>query len=324
MVLSRNSPSQAVADYREYYHARDVLMAEVGRRPSLIGTPGAAERILPRAEYERSEVWNDFLHPYGVRDIYYLLVGGHGAPVAMVNLMVPRIDADEAQLACYALAVLKPHLERAYAMHRQLQVAQLQSDLGFAALDRLAIGAVLLDAHGRVLILNETAETILKAKDGLAIERQTLTAAGPARDCLFEAVGRAFETSGALVVVPRPSGRRPFALSILPAGSAGGFFGLHAAAVFISDPERRNSSAAEAVRASYGLTPAESALCRKLSAGLSLQEIAERGAISITTVRSHLKSVFAKTGVQRQGELLQLLATPIVAPHPDNEESPTS
>ena len=43
--------------------------------------------------------------------------------------------------------------------------------------------------------------------------------------------------------------------------------------------------------------------------GCSLEEIAVLRKVSIGTIRSQMKSLFGKTGVNRQGELIRLLMT---------------
>ena len=48
-------------------------------------------------------------------------------------------------------------------------------------------------------------------------------------------------------------------------------------------------------------------LLQLLSMGMSLEEAAGSRDISMNTARSHIKSMFAKTGVSRQGELVRIM-----------------
>ena len=69
----------------------------------------------------------------------------------------------------------------------------------------------------------------------------------------------------------------------------------------------------------YGLTPAECRVALLLSDGRAPQEIAKMVGVTQNTVRSQIKSIFSKTGVRRQGELIQLLlrhSEPAVQPQP--------
>lgn len=59
-----------------------------------------------------------------------------------------------------------------------------------------------------------------------------------------------------------------------------------------------------AVQASFGLTAAEVELTMQLAHGLTLKEAAQDLGISINTARNHLQSVFAKSGINRQSDLV--------------------
>jgi DNA-binding CsgD family transcriptional regulator len=69
----------------------------------------------------------------------------------------------------------------------------------------------------------------------------------------------------------------------------------------------------------HGITRAEARLASMLADGISLEEVAEALLVSIQTVRSQLKSVFAKTGVTRQAELVALLLTDMLTDQADGQ-----
>ena len=57
----------------------------------------------------------------------------------------------------------------------------------------------------------------------------------------------------------------------------------------------------------FDLTPMEAQVAHLLAEGLRRSQIADRLTISGTTVAFHLRNIFAKTGVQRQAELVALI-----------------
>lgn len=59
----------------------------------------------------------------------------------------------------------------------------------------------------------------------------------------------------------------------------------------------------------YGLTKSEAQVALLVMRGEGLSPIAEKLSVSLTTVRTHLRHVFEKTGIHRQAELVRLLAT---------------
>ena len=71
--------------------------------------------------------------------------------------------------------------------------------------------------------------------------------------------------------------------------------------------ERAGMPAVARLRAQFGLTKAEARLALSLAAGASLPSIAQAFDVKLTTVRSQLQQVFAKTGTSRQAELVAVL-----------------
>lgn len=57
----------------------------------------------------------------------------------------------------------------------------------------------------------------------------------------------------------------------------------------------------------FGLTPAEAAFAVEIAKGDGKPAAAERRGISFATARTHLSSIFEKTGTHRQAELIRLL-----------------
>jgi DNA-binding CsgD family transcriptional regulator len=80
-------------------------------------------------------------------------------------------------------------------------------------------------------------------------------------------------------------------------------------AVFLSDPNLQQPISIESLVSVYGLTPSEAQVAISLANGHSIDQIANQSHHSAHTIRSQLKSVFRKTGVSRQSELIKLLLT---------------
>jgi len=80
-----------------------------------------------------------------------------------------------------------------------------------------------------------------------------------------------------------------------------------AAVVFINDLARSQQSNHAHLNTHYGLTPAESRVASLLADGHAPRTIAAMIGVSDNTVRSQIKTIFSKTGVCRQAELVRLL-----------------
>jgi DNA-binding CsgD family transcriptional regulator len=78
-------------------------------------------------------------------------------------------------------------------------------------------------------------------------------------------------------------------------------------AIFIGDQEQRRVAPDAVLAELFGFTPAESSLALLLSNGLTLDEASDELGVTRNTAKSHLSSVFSKTGLTRQTKLVQLI-----------------
>jgi DNA-binding CsgD family transcriptional regulator len=77
--------------------------------------------------------------------------------------------------------------------------------------------------------------------------------------------------------------------------------------VFIN-PAVEDERSAQTVAATFGLTRAETRVLSRVLAGMTVVEAAADLSVAMTTARTHLDNIFAKTGASRQSELLRLAA----------------
>jgi DNA-binding CsgD family transcriptional regulator len=105
-----------------------------------------------------------------------------------------------------------------------------------------------------------------------------------------------------------PSRRLPLSLIVTPLRSDRSL-GPRAASVLVcvADLEAQLSLPERQLRDIFGLTPAETRLALALLKGADLREAAQSFGISRDTARNQLTSIFAKTDVNRQTELIQLM-----------------
>lgn len=70
---------------------------------------------------------------------------------------------------------------------------------------------------------------------------------------------------------------------------------------------RARSAREQRLKHEHGLTPSESRVVLHLAQGGTVASCAQEMGVAESTVRSHLKSAFAKTGIRRQADLRSLL-----------------
>jgi DNA-binding CsgD family transcriptional regulator len=156
----------------------------------------------------------------------------------------------------------------------------------------------------RLLGSNRAARRLLSEGDGLAASERCIVASTPAATHeLRRGIELAARGEARRLSVPR-TGRAPLALLVEPHPQA---LGAGAAVIFATDPERGRSPARATLASRYGFTPAECDVAQRLAAGADLERIGAELGITLSTVRGHLKHVFAKAGVHRQAELVARL-----------------
>ena len=208
---------------------------------------------------------------------------------------------------------LAPHLNRAIRVTLRLKEMEARADAAGEIIDRMNVAIVLTDAAGRVAELNRAAGSILDEADGLAIRHGVLRAAKREDGCrltrlVLEAAGVDLVRRSSVMQVSRPSLRRPLSLVISPTRNAAcPFARSHAVCIAFSDPERAPETDADCVTRLYGLTGREAAVAVLLLQGKAPNEVGAILSMTINTVRTHIRHVFAKTGVDRLSELMRVL-----------------
>jgi len=209
---------------------------------------------------------------------------------------------------------LLPHFRRALLAWLREQTRTQETQLLARALESLKLGVVILDESGTVLRSNAAAETILRRKDGLRLVNAGLSCTAPAEDrrlrgAIRSALQRhAASGEGIAVAATRDDGcsRVGLLVQALPPGPLDG--GRRpAVAVFLRDPHGECHPAPGVVAQLFGLTPVETRLALEMTNGATLDETAALLDIRRNTARTHLRSIFAKIGVQRQAALVRVI-----------------
>jgi DNA-binding CsgD family transcriptional regulator len=174
---------------------------------------------------------------------------------------------------------------------------------------------ILLSAGGQVVRMNRSAAATVAERDGLLATREGLRAEHQGESALLvKTVGDAAGTlqggtlsAGGTVRISRRS-RPSLQITLCPTRAiATDMVGTVSAAAFVVDPLRHGRTTNEALRVLFGLSPAECRVALLLGDGHAPKEIAGMIGVTLDTVRSQIKSIFGKTGVSRQSDLVRLL-----------------
>jgi DNA-binding CsgD family transcriptional regulator len=173
---------------------------------------------------------------------------------------------------------------------------------------------IFVDDMLRVVQVNRSAETMLAQGDPVRVESGRLVVRSDAANtALAAAVSDARDESGMAhrgIGIPlRRNDGEPCIIHVLPLTRGNlrpGLSGGAVAALFISAVSSPRNLPTDAVAFLYDLTPAEAHIFELICRGMTQERIADRLGIAGSTVKTHLRSVFAKTGCRRQVDLVKL------------------
>jgi DNA-binding CsgD family transcriptional regulator len=200
-------------------------------------------------------------------------------------------------------------------------------------LDGLDAGLYLVDADGRLIHANTAGQAILDARDILHELRGHLAACDPTtnqtlRD-VFAAAGQGDSALGAKgiavemgIAVPMigKDGQRHVAHALpLTSGARrrAGVTYSAVAALFVRKAALAMPLRSEAIGKAFKLTPTEMRVLLAIVEVGGVPEVAAALGVADTTIRTHVRRLFEKTGTARQADLVKLVAgyaTPLREP----------
>lgn len=276
------------------------------------GTLLEITEVVPEQEYRESEFYRLLLAPL---DVHHILGADlHVGHDVYVMLRIVRSEAagaytPEERAYC---ARLLPHLRQAVRLFLRLDRQASLHGAYATTLDMLPVGMLVLNAEGRVLQSNRTAQDILATKNGLMVQdgmlmatqhgnhqrlRALIHSAAEDHQCarsmpMAVSIGRGKQPSLSLIVRSAPRTEDVSAEN------------SSAVLVMISDPTHQPPLSAEVIADLFGFTAAEAGLVVLLANGATLDEAAQALGVTRNTVRTQLYTAFQKAGVNRQAQLV--------------------
>lgn len=317
MINTGETTQQATESYATHFSSIDpfVRLQE--------GQVVTAEEMVGK-EWLNSTVYKEYLKPLGIRHLLgadiYTSEGIECRLRVTRSEQAETFSEDDKALIGFVL----PHLKRAIQLHSRLDFLETERQIFAGTIDRMLLGIVSYDEQGNIIETNEEARRILEEKDGIWLKRDAMRLDRTKEErelhrIIRRACSRECEEDAPAMVdalaVTRPSGRASLGVLVktVPAGEYSEGANRPAAIVYLRDPEANAAQPShELVRRLFGLTRMETTLALLLAEGLTLDEAAEEMNVRRNTARTHLRSIFCKTGVTRQTMLVRLLLNSVI------------
>lgn len=281
--------------------------------------------IIPIEEFRQTRFYREWVAPQGMVDTigFNLQRTAAGSAFFTVQFTARRADAEQRR----KLGLLAPHISRAALFGRMIAQKDSQVQGLEQTLNGLSAAVFLVDRRGRLAFANRAAEALvvagmaqrgaggqLRFADGrLAREMDEIAGSGPA----------SLNRLPVLITLRHPNGSEWLAHMLpLSPDQRGGMDAEGSetlTAIFLRPAELDPKPPLQVLAERFGLTGSEIRVLAAMASNSTAQAIADRLGLSTATVRTHLHHLFAKTGTQRQSELVRLLAahaTPLDPPTP--------
>ncbi len=280
------------------------------------GKPVTFDELVPDTkQLLESEFYAQYMQPMGIR--YALGVDIHGPTGLEFRLRAARsTEASDFLFPEKSLCErLVPHIRRSIQIFEKMRKLESRHAVYEGVINQITTGMLLLDKSGQVLQINHAAEKLLMDESSLrVVDGQLKLKDEEGCQELRSLIHNACETqeqrtpavTAALRIGNDDDTSSPISLLIRPIPQSTQIADGHpVVTVFITKPEETHDIPPEIVQKFFGLTKTESIVTCLIAQGISVEEIAKRQGTSVYTVRTHVRSVFKKTGVSKQTELVR-------------------
>jgi DNA-binding CsgD family transcriptional regulator/PAS domain-containing protein len=307
-----NHREESARAYSDYWWERDVMLQAVFDQGIFIrGMVGRGSDILDPKILRASPYYQEFMrHMPAEHFLGCILSDGSDAALAPpmhFSLFRPPEAEDFSDDEVTELVSLYPHLHRAFELHWQQRSTQEQLQVFHQSLDGLDFGVLFIDPAGNRRHANAAAQAMIGHSDWSPLLGELKGRVGATSKLGELLQSCALGHGGALSLGPEH--QRVFVLALPLAAPVVTAAGDRRASVMLMliDPQQRPEAALDFVVRVFGLSKAEARLLPLLFENRTPADMAQALDIKISTVRSHLSAIFAKTGTTRQQELIRLL-----------------
>jgi DNA-binding CsgD family transcriptional regulator len=281
--------------------------------------------LLPPSEFANSLFNREWLEPQGFVDL--LQASLEKSPTDFVRLFFLRKSESGMVSGSMRerLRLIVPHIRRAVLVGQMVDRAAAEAATFGNALDGIGAGLFFVDASGRIVHANTSGQDMLaqgvlaRGSSGKLASYDTSAVQGLDEIFGIAESGDADEPRGGAVPLTARDGEH-YVAHVLPltAGSRrqASASSEAIAAVFVKKAALDMPSPQNIIAKFYKLTPTELRVLFGIVQVGGVPEVAQSMGISPSTVKTHLRRLFAKTGTDRQADLVKLVAgyvNPLVA-----------
>ena len=306
--------------YSELYRAKYANLNPSVVPIALTVKPGevcSISTVVSYDEFLHSRLYKEWVKPQDYGDVTTVLIEKSAKSFAHLAVAHHGRNSPADESARKRMRVLAPHICRAVAISKIIELNKVEVAMLSGTIDALAAGSLSFTSGRPNLHANASGKAILNEGQLFQEVNGALQASDlRARSKLVAAIADAAQGDRGLgdrgVAIPlmsRDSGR--YMVHILPLTSGArrktGHFHRAVVAMFVHKASQHRPTLIEAVAKQFSLTPSELRVLFAIIEVGGAPQVADVLGLSLDTVKTHLKRVFAKTGTNRQVDLVKLV-----------------
>ena len=314
--LSVSDPSWDQKYIQKYMMLNPMRLSTVGLARS--GDIILTSDFMDHSEYRQSRFYREFLSERQIIDIAVAVLEKTATTITVLSIARNFSQGIANEEIRQKLDLIAPHVRRAAAIGRILEQRKLEAATLSDTLDQLLSSVFLVGSDGAVLHANEAARKLVS--EGVIVSQvggRLLLRDPHSRAALSEALSWAQRGDADLAArglsLPLTTGDKAWIGTLMPlargARREAGAVYRAAAALCLTEVKYQRPSAVPELTRLYGLTPREMTILLAVVESGGIPEISALLGISETTVRGHVKSIFSKTGTNRQADLVKLVTS---------------
>ena len=312
VMAAESDPSFGLA-YVDHYAPHNVLWnAAEALPPGSIYGQGVP---LPTQTVRRSMFWNEWMAPQDYHTTLGCTIQTNAGTKWVFDVERGARQRAFDQADINLMKIIARSMQNALSLRQRLAADRIGKSHALAALDALSVGALVLDSSGRLQHINEMASILVASESAIFTAAHGKIGIRPPdirrqwNALLAEACAPGIRGSGFLWLRSDDQQEGAISAHIGPFMSDchGGDRPSDRLALILLKPLQQKNHLADQLSALFGLTPTEAKIANALADGMQAGEIAEQFDVKISTVRTHISNILAKSGARQQNDFLVMI-----------------
>lgn len=266
-----------------------------------------SDEIVPVKELQKTEFYNDYLAPNDIACSIGVTIDKHGDCPLIISTVTSRASPEHNSQFSEQLTRIAPHLRRAARFYRNNPSRWAGFDLGTSLFDAMNLGVVVVGENRNIKTISLSGQELLDVGDLMSVSPlgQLRLRSDDAQAVLQGMLKRTY--AGEKTVSLYSDGTQITLIAVEKDRISLYFEGPTVAILIENRGHGGHKTNLDGFSRAYKLTMSERRALAGIVSGQTVTQIAGEADLSRETIRTQLKSLYAKTETSGQSDLLRLV-----------------